>query len=374
MLAVWIAWGFAILYACLQAYYIYNWIKTPEYKPTLSNESATGVSIVIIARNESANIQACLKSILKQNLSGDQFEIIVVDDHSTDDTIDKVRELNNGQIQLFRLMDYPEYIHEPAFKKSGITLALDKSKFEKILVTDADCVHGEDWLKTTVRSFDSRDNVFQTGPVVIKNDESLLEKMQGVEQLSLMLITSAGISSGLHDIANGANMIFSKAAFKEIDGYAGNYQYASGDDMFLIEKMRIAFPNKISFLKSDKAIVYTRGKNTWDALIGQRLRWAKKNRGLKSQVIKNLWRFVGLYHLFLMLSFITAILALTPWNSFLILLLAKWLADYFVVNSSASFFKRADLVRLFVTLQMFYFWYVLRLSFAMLTGKKGDWR
>jgi biofilm PGA synthesis N-glycosyltransferase PgaC len=144
--------------------------------------------------------------------------------------------------------------------------------------------------------------------------------------------------------------------------------------MFLIEKMRTAYPNQISFLKSAKAAVYTQGKKTWASLIQQRLRWAGKNKGLKNHVIKNVWSFVGLYHLLLVLTFATAVLALTPWKPFMILLIGKWLADYFVINNAATFFKRTDLVRLFVTLQIFYFYYIMRLSFAMLLGKKGDWR
>jgi biofilm PGA synthesis N-glycosyltransferase PgaC len=223
MLAVWIIWGFAILYACLQGYYLYYWIKTPAPQLPATDGITAGVSIVIVARNESTNIQACLKSILKQNLSKELYEIIIVDDHSTDDTLDKIREIDSEQIQSFRLKDYPEYIYEPAYKKSGITLAVDKAKFLNIMVTDADCMYGEDWLSNTLNGFQQSKSVFQTGPVLLSNSDTLLEKMQEAEQLTLMLITGAGISSGLHDIASGANMLFSKTAFKKVKGYEGNY-------------------------------------------------------------------------------------------------------------------------------------------------------
>ncbi len=373
MLVIWIAWSFAILYACLQGYYLYHWHKTAEYSPSTDNKIFEKVSVVIIARNESAHIQACIKSILNQSLSNDFYEIIIIDDHSKDDTFEKVCEIANDQIQYFRLKDYPEYIYEPAYKKSGITLAVDQAKYNNIVVTDADCIHDKDWLDTTLRSFVANDLVFQTGPVILTNDNSLLEKMQEVEQLVLMLVSGAGITSGWHDIASGANMIFSKEAFKNVNGYESNYQYASGDDMFLIEKMRTAYPNQVSFLKSTHAVVRTDGKKTWNELIRQRLRWAGKNKGLKSKMIKNIWSFVGLYHFFLAITFVTAVFALTPWKPFLILLIIKWLADYFVINHAATFFKRADLVRLFVTLQILYFFYILRLSLAMLMGKREDW-
>jgi hypothetical protein len=189
-----------------------------------------------------------------------------------------------------------------------------------------------------------------------------------------MLITCAGIRSGWHDMANGANMMFSKTAFQKVKDFEGNYHFASGDDMFLIEKMRAVYPDQIAFVKSDRAAVVTQGKKTWRALIAQRLRWAGKNKGLKNNVIRKVWSFVGTYHFFLTITLMAALLSLLPWKPFLILLIVKWLADYFVLNSAATFFKRADLVRLFVTLQLFYFWYILRISFAMFTGQKGDWR
>ncbi len=374
MLILWIALGFAAVYAFLQGYYLVYWSHTPTYIPASVDIPSHGVSIVIVAHNEAKNIHGCIQSILNQKYLAALFEIIIVDDHSSDETIDKIRAIANEQVHYFQLKDFPEYIHAPAFKKSGITLAVDKAKHEHILVIDADCVFGEDWLSTTVNAFVQNKSVFQTGPVVLPNKHDMLEKMQEVEQLTLMLITGAGITSGLHDIANGANMIFAKAAFKEINGYEGNYKYASGDDMFLIEKMRAAFPNGISFLKSDKAIVYTEGKKTWEALIAQRLRWAGKNKGLKSKVIINIWSFIGLYHFLLLLTFATAVLALIPWKPFVILLLVKWFADYFVIKASASFFNRTDLLKLFIPLQVFYFWYIISLSLAMGLGKKSDWR
>ena len=374
MMVIWLAWLFAIGYGCLQGYYLYHWLKQPSERSFTDIDLSKGATIVIVAHNESENIQACINSILQQQYPQELYEVIIVDDHSTDDTIAKINAINAEHIQCLRLIDFPEYINEPAFKKSAIALAVDQARYENIVVTDADCVYHENWLSTTLSAFIQKNRVFQTGPVLLTNGNSLLEKMQETEQLALMLITDAGISSGLHDIANGANMIFTKEAFKKVDGYEGNYQFASGDDMFLIEKMRAAYPNQIAFLKSTDATAFTKGKTTWNDLIAQRLRWAGKNKGLKSKSIQNIWSFVGLYHLLLLLTFVAAILALIPWTPFLTLLIGKWLSDYFVINAAATFFKRAELVRLFVTLQLYYFWYIIRLSLAMAFRKNSDWR
>ena len=202
----------------------------------------------------------------------------------------------------------------------------------------------------------------------------MLEKMQEMEQLILMLITGSGITSGLHDLASGANMAFKKSAFLAVKGYEGNEQYASGDDMFLIEKMRKAFPGEIGFVKSLDATIYTPGKKSWSSLFSQRLRWAGKNKGLENKTINRIWFFVGLYHVVLILSLLAALFHfISPWP-FITLLCVKWTVDYMLVATSAAFFKKTYLLKYFVPLQILYTYYVLSLGVMLMIGKKGDWQ
>ena len=373
MLVLWLVWVLAIAYAGIQGYYLYQWLKIPTPQFDAEFSDTKGVSVIIVARNEAAHIRSCIRSITDQMADSMHGEVIIIDDHSTDEMPQLIKQISSDRVRYIRLEDHPQYIHAPAYKKSGITLGVDQAQFDTILVTDADCIPGEQWLSSSLQTFRDRNSVFQPGPVLLTYTDSLLEKMQEAEQLTFMLITGAGIHSGWHDIASGANMMFSKEAFKKVKGYEGNFHYASGDDMFLIEKMRAAFPDRVSFLKSTYATVHTSGKKNWQDFLSQRLRWAGKNKGLKNRTISNIWSFVGLYHFLLMALLITSILSLTPWHPFLVLLIGKWLADYFVLNNAASYFKRPELVRLFVTLQMLYFWYIIRLSLAMASGKKGDW-
>lgn len=373
MIALWIALGFSLCYFLLQVYYLFYWNKTPKISIPPSYTPTDGVTVVIVARNEAQSIEECVKSILRQDYPHHLYEIIIVDDHSTDTTVDIVTGIQEDHIRLFQLKDYHDYIKTPAYKKSGITLAVNKSLFETIVVTDADCMHEENWLRTIMYAFHKEDSVFQTAPVILSPGRSMLEKMQEMEQLTLMLITGAGITSGLHPMANGANMAFRKSAFLQVKGYEGNEQYASGDDMFLIEKMHAAFPGKIAFAKSPDASVHTAGKKDWSSLLKQRLRWAGKNKGLKNKAIRRIWTFVGAYHVLLLVLFITALFHLTSSWPFLLLFCAKWTADYMLIASSTAFFRRTSLLRYFVPIQFLYTWYVLRLGLMMMMGKRGDW-
>ena len=222
MTVVLIALGFALPYLLLQAYYLFYWHKTKPVSIPSDYIGSASVTIVVVAHNESKSITSCLQGILKQAYPAHLMEIIVIDDHSTDATIDEVQKIGSERIALYNLKDYPEYIKATAYKKSSITLAVDKSTSEYIVITDADCVHSSQWLNTVVYGLEKNQNAFQTAPVILDGNNSLLSEMQETEQLVLMLITAAGITSGLHDIANGANMAFRKSAFLKVDGYTGN--------------------------------------------------------------------------------------------------------------------------------------------------------
>ena len=373
MIAVSIALGFALPYLLLQAYYLFYWHKTKPVSIPSDYIHCASVTIIVVAHNESKSIGTCLQGILKQTYPHHLMEIIVINDHSTDDTINEVNKIESDRITLYHLEDYPEYIKAPAYKKSAITLAVDKATSEYIVITDADCVHPSQWLNAVVFGLEKNQSAFQTSPVIIDGGNTLLAKMQETEQLVLMLITAAGITSGLHDIANGANMAFRKSAFLHVDGYAGNEQFASGDDMFLAEKMRKAFPGQIAFNKSIDASVSTKAKTNWPSLIKQRLRWAGKNKGLESPTISRIWAFVGLYHFMLFLSLAASLFNLISPIPFIILFVVKWFADFLVITTAASFFQKTSVLKYFVPLQFLYSYYILRLSLAMVMGKKGDW-
>jgi len=143
--------------------------------------------------------------------------------------------------------------------------------------------------------------------------------------------------------------------------------------MFLIEKMRAAFPDRISFVKSTLAVAFTDGKKTWKSLLSQRLRWAGKNAGLEHKRINQIWGFVGLYHLLLVGCLLASVFHLISSWPFILLLCAKWMADYMLVATTAAFFHKTSILRYFVPLQFLYSYYILRLGLSIFLGKKGDW-
>src|SRR5688500_18039387 len=89
---------FLCFYALLIFFYFYHWLRTKEFTP--KTESSTFISVVIAARNEEDNIASLLEALLNQSYSHEFFEVIVVDDFSTDKTVEKVKPFLSNRIQL----------------------------------------------------------------------------------------------------------------------------------------------------------------------------------------------------------------------------------------------------------------------------------
>ena len=99
----------SVLYFAIIIYYRFAWKSIPLYNPTPNSQSPipkTSLSIIIPARNEASNIENCINSILENNYPTALFEIIVVDDHSEDETAMLVKEYEQQNVQLISLKDF----------------------------------------------------------------------------------------------------------------------------------------------------------------------------------------------------------------------------------------------------------------------------
>ena len=149
----WVVAILTVLYAAILLAYRYWFGKMRLFQlnqiEALSPEqSSTQFTIIIPARNEAANIKACVDSILAQNYPVNAFEIIVIDDFSEDDTAFIVQALSQQypQVRLLQLKDHCKEGETLAYKKKAIEIAVTVAKGDWILTTDADCIVPKKWL------------------------------------------------------------------------------------------------------------------------------------------------------------------------------------------------------------------------------------
>jgi cellulose synthase/poly-beta-1,6-N-acetylglucosamine synthase-like glycosyltransferase len=312
------------------------------------NQSITQFTVIIPARNEAANIKACVDSILEQDYPKDAFEIIVIDDFSEDDTAFIVNALSqqHPQVRLLQLKDHCKEGETLAYKKKAIEIAVAQAKGDWILTTDADCIVPTTWLFLYNAYIQQHQPCFVAAPVMFIKTTGILNQFQLLDFLALQGITAAAVGAGKHSMSNGANLGFEKTAFIAVGGYQGVDHIASGDDMFLMHKMKQTLHKPVGYLFHPNAIVLTAAMDTWKGFIMQRIRWASKARYYDDRSITMVLTLVYLFNLsFICLAFMGS------WSTLLIALATKTFFELFFLDPVAHFFKLQPELRFFIFYQ-----------------------
>jgi poly-beta-1,6-N-acetyl-D-glucosamine synthase len=261
-------------YCLLLVVILIGWIIIRRQSINFANTSAPGISVVIAVRNEINNIQNLVHNLSSISYPRDKFEVIIVNDHSTDGTFLRLKELVAG-VSLFRLIDLPL---ETEGKKSALRIGIDHANFDIIATTDADCQFSKNWLKCISLNFEKPEVKMVIGAVKLVANESFFSRLQVTEFISLAGSTAAAIGLGHPIMCNGANLAFRKSTFNEVGGYDDNLKIASGDDEFLMRKIYKRYPSGIRFLNFYEGVVSTTVQRTFRDFLYQRIRWAGKWR------------------------------------------------------------------------------------------------
>ncbi len=328
------------MYLCLMLMYRHWFLKLSSFRSN-NNQPVTNFTIIIPARNEEANIGNCLTSILQQQYPQNLYEIIVIDDFSTDETASIINQLQvmHPNLYLIQLADVIFDKKLNSYKKKAIETAIGKAQNDWIVTTDADCIAPPNWLALYNDYIKQEDVVFVGAPVAFSNDGTVLQAFQCIDFMALQGITAASVSAGFHAMCNGANLAFKKSVFYEVEGYKDVDSIASGDDMFLMNKIQTKYPKSIGFLFNQDAIISTLPMPTIRSFLNQRIRWASKTNSYKDiRVVMILWMILLLNIGLVLMPFLAFFkpIVLMYW---LVLLLAKTSVETLFAFNIAAFFK-----------------------------------
>lgn len=354
-------------YAVLIILFTIGWFRLKNEKKAHFKEK---VSVLIPVRNGAQTIAYLLDDLKKQSVSYADFEILIIDDHSEDETFKLVSEFSilhpEFPVQLIENIQHG--------KKEAITFGLSFAKGEVILCVDADCRIGSEWIASMRSSFGNSKLQMVSGPVTYFKEKSFFKNIQSLEFLSLITSGAGAIGMKLAFMCNGANVAFRKKAFEEVNGYEGNAQFASGDDVFLLHKIKNQFGSRaIAFIKDVGAIVETSPTDTFKSFLQQRKRWASKSRAYKD--FFTLFTSISVAGFSLMLI-VFALLSLYN-NQFILVFLMgmglKIVIDFTLLMAAATFFKRKTLMRYYIPIQLVYPLYTA-LVFLLAFFTKNEWK
>lgn len=369
--------GLMLLYCLLVVRFHYYWLQIPLFKYQrnhIPNHSNLKVSVIIPVRNESAHIVSLLKDLEKQQLDDSQlmptdcWEVIVVDDHSEDNTAELVKGFQFKTTIALQLLSADSLKKNFSPKKAALWKGIQSAQGNVIVTTDGDCRVGPYWLATWMDFFSKYQPAVVAGGVTFHCEKSWFQKLQTIEFASLIGMGAASIQSGQPITCNGANLAFSRQAFTEVGGYEGHWHIPSGDDEFLLQAVFRKFPNRVHFLKSPEAMVRTYAKRSLYEFIQQRKRWAGKWKMHRAGPVAALALLIFTFHLMLSGGLIYWVVygLESPWLGWLLLLKAG--VEFAFLKSVLSFLKKKLNLANFLGLQLLYSAYFVFIGMAATLG------
>jgi cellulose synthase/poly-beta-1,6-N-acetylglucosamine synthase-like glycosyltransferase len=243
------------------------------------------VTVLVPARNEEQHIVQCLTDLVHQDYPKQFVQILVMDDGSDDRTAELAEglALTHPYIKVMRLPDAKG-------KKQALQRGIDVTLSKLIATVDADCRIAPTWLSTMVAHQQRGQAAMVMGPVVIAPAPTLFERIQRMEFLAIMGVTGGAAANGTPVMANGANLLFLREAFKAVGGYSGSSN-PSGDDVFLMLKLKERAASNaalggVVFAKDARALVSTHAMPSLRAFWQQRKRWLSKKDGYTDRHVK----------------------------------------------------------------------------------------
>ena len=355
-----------VSYLALISCFVFGFDKIEHFKLT-NLPAKTKFSILIPFRNEAEHLPDLLKSIEALNYPKDFFEIIFIDDDSEDDSVAIIENvIDTSRLQWDTRCDVVVIQNERKTnspKKDAITSAMNKAKYDWIITTDADCVLPKFWLDSFDEFIQKTDTKCIVAPVTYHEENSFLNRFQLLDILSLQGATIGGFGIKKPFLCNGANFAYQKALFKTVHGFAGNTDIASGDDIFLLEKIAKNYPKKLHYLKCEHAIVKTHSQPTWNTLIAQRLRWAAKTSAYNNWFGKLSGILVLLMNSLLIALILLTVIGVFKVKTLLYVLVIKFNIDFYLIYKSASFFNQKENLKSYVFAFLIYPFFSVYVAF-----------
>ena len=356
---LWVIFSFMIAYIIVICIITIGWIKIPQTS-TKKNSTDTKVSVIIAVRNEDGNIDNLLESLIKQSYDPNLFDVIIVDDHSEDETTNIINKHIHDNIISIRLI---KAINKG--KKSAILQGVNHSDSEFIMTTDGDCHVNPNWILSFVDYYINSNKKVISGPVMYSNSGGFWEGLYTLDFASLVASGAGSLGAGLPLMGNGANMAFAKEMYDDFNNR--NNKYASGDDVFLMHHVAQKFGSQsVGFLKNKDSMVLTPAPNNISSFMNQRMRWGSKAKGYRL-----IWPIIASLVVFLFNTGLSAILISGFFMSwafivYVILVITKYFIDFPLVYRYLNFCNSPRLKPLFFFAEFIYPLYIFAASILAL--------
>lgn len=279
-------------------YWLAIFSKLARYKsPTPSNNSKQQpVSVIICAKNEAINLKKNLPHILNQNYPN--FEVIVVNDNSTDETGTILLEFQK-KFSILHIVSRKSNDNDKVGKKFALSEGIKNANNEVLLLTDADCKPiSPNWIQSMQDSIDNKKSV-GLGYSPYYMEKGWLNIFIRYETIYTAIQYLSFALWGKPYMGVGRNLIYKKSLYDKVDGFKSHEHIASGDDDLFINA--IAHLDNTTVIVNKSSFVYSDPKKDWKSFSRQKARHLTTGTSyqFKHQVLLGLLSSSHITHYFL---------------------------------------------------------------------------
>lgn len=318
-----------------------NW-KTTEFKEL-------NYSIIIACRNEEQNLLKLFNALTNLDYPVNKFEILIVDDASTDDSATMMKTFCEKQSNA-NFFQIEEKSKEYLGKKAALKLAAENAKFEILLFTDADCFPQKNWINSYNNYFTDK-----TGFVAGSYEETNIGSFRRFCNQISSAIYACTIGLGFPFSAAGGNMAVRKEAFVQVGGYEKIKQNIAGDDKQLLNLIK----NTSWEIRYNPEILVSTVANSSDTHHRDRRKYGKF--GMSSPLFQLFSILILLFYLYLPYK----IFFMKEWQSFLSYFLGAIL--FWFANIIKHKYKFVPIDFIFIVIYPYY------LIYYSILGLSGKW-
>jgi poly-beta-1,6-N-acetyl-D-glucosamine synthase len=362
-----VIWVIYIVYTTTILMLVFGWLKWKSRREASQEKDPSAyVSVVVAMRNESEHIELLLKHLIHQDYPSGRYEIILVNDHSTDNTLFLARQWSRDAFPAVKVIRNAQ---NESGKKIALEHGIKAAKGDLIITTDADCTMSKYWLRSMVTYHESTSSYMTLGPVMFKNyRRNAPDYFQALEFAALMGAAAGAVFLNLPVYCNAANMIFNRRIYLSLQDPMIKAT-ASGDDTLLLLNVKKQYPGKITFNINRAALVETRPVKTWSGFWNQRKRWVSKSKYYRDFDILSLSFVVFITNLFLFSLMLAVIFSPVLLNFLIVAFLIKALVDLSLLFPVILHFKKIYLLLAYIPAQIIFPAYVTITALGGLSGK-----
>lgn len=327
------------------------------------------VSVILCARNEQKNLAENLPFILEQQYP--DFEVVVVNDCSADDSYLVLRELS-AKYKHLKVVSINEHERFKHGKKFAVTLGIKAASNECLIFTDADCRPSTNlWLKRMQQNFSDERTEIILGYSPYQRLSGFVNMLIRFETFYTALNYFAYALQGVPYMGVGRNMAYKKTLFFSGKGFAAHMHIPSGDDDLFVNQNATSDNTVIEI--HPESHVWSEPKKTFSEYLTQKLRHMGAGKAYKKahQKMLTLQAASGISFYLLL---ICLIVLQAQWYLILAAYLIRILSLFLVYRPVFKKLRCPDLMWWLPVFDFIYYFYILALSIISSFKKKVKWK